>query len=205
MKAFIAAAGGFCVTLMVFAGGALTAVFFVNAEPVADRSLDMDTTALWTNQAVKVNTPSPNLQRLPARSISQLPDKNARQEEEDLARGATPQATDPLTTTAISSERTTPEANEAHIEWCFENYRSYDPRDNSYNAYSGERRRCISPYSDSAEEKANYVEAAYEGEAAMSAYESAGHVQSCFERYRSYRPEDNTYQPYGGGPRRQCE
>lgn len=33
----------------------------------------------------------------------------------------------------------------------------------------------------------------------------ADHVSYCFSRYRSYRPEDNTYQPYGGGPRRQCE
>lgn len=30
------------------------------------------------------------------------------------------------------------------------------------------------------------------------------HIQSCFDRYRSYRPEDNSYQPFGGGPRRQC-
>ena len=34
---------------------------------------------------------------------------------------------------------------------------------------------------------------------------SADHVDSCFSRYRSYRPEDNSYQPYDGGPRRQCE
>jgi hypothetical protein len=27
----------------------------------------------------------------------------------------------------------------------------------------------------------------------------------CFARYRSYRVEDNSYQPYAGGPRRQCE
>ena len=33
---------------------------------------------------------------------------------------------------------------------------------------------------------------------------SSDHVAYCFSRYRSYRPEDNTYQPYGGGPRRQC-
>ena len=31
------------------------------------------------------------------------------------------------------------------------------------------------------------------------------HVRWCSERYRSYRPEDNSYQPYGGGSRRQCE
>ncbi|RUX50229.1 BA14K family protein, partial [Mesorhizobium sp. M7A.F.Ca.AU.001.01.1.1] len=34
---------------------------------------------------------------------------------------------------------------------------------------------------------------------------SADHVDSCFSRYRSYRPEDNSYQPYSGGPRRQCQ
>ncbi|MER8725965.1 BA14K family protein [Mesorhizobium sp. M1027] len=30
-------------------------------------------------------------------------------------------------------------------------------------------------------------------------------MQYCFSRYRSYRPEDNSYQPHSGGPRRQCE
>lgn len=34
---------------------------------------------------------------------------------------------------------------------------------------------------------------------------SADHVDGCFSRYRSYRPQDNTYQPFDGGPRRQCE
>jgi hypothetical protein len=29
------------------------------------------------------------------------------------------------------------------------------------------------------------------------------HVEWCYNRYRSYRAYDNTYQPYGG-PRRQC-
>jgi hypothetical protein len=32
---------------------------------------------------------------------------------------------------------------------------------------------------------------------------SAAHVQWCYDRYRSYRAYDNTYQPYNG-PRRQC-
>ncbi|RRH95965.1 BA14K family protein [Mesorhizobium tamadayense] len=34
---------------------------------------------------------------------------------------------------------------------------------------------------------------------------SGDHIDYCFSRYQSYRPEDNTYQPYDGGPRRQCE
>ncbi len=32
---------------------------------------------------------------------------------------------------------------------------------------------------------------------------SAEHVDWCYDRYRSYRESDNTYQPYNG-PRRQC-
>jgi len=34
---------------------------------------------------------------------------------------------------------------------------------------------------------------------------SSAQAQWCYARYRSYRVEDNTYQPYGGGPRRQCK
>ncbi len=32
---------------------------------------------------------------------------------------------------------------------------------------------------------------------------SAAHVEWCYDRYRSYRASDNTFQPYNG-PRRQC-
>ncbi|MEW9836456.1 BA14K family protein [Mesorhizobium marinum] len=35
-------------------------------------------------------------------------------------------------------------------------------------------------------------------------WNASEHIASCFDRYRSYRPGDNSYQPYGGGPRRQC-
>ncbi|RAZ84204.1 BA14K family protein [Mesorhizobium hawassense] len=34
---------------------------------------------------------------------------------------------------------------------------------------------------------------------------SADHADYCFNRYRSYDPRDNSYQPLDGGPRRQCE
>jgi hypothetical protein len=61
MKMFLGILSGFSVTLAAFAAGALTAIFFVNAEPVPARSLDLDTTALWTNKAVSVNTPARDL------------------------------------------------------------------------------------------------------------------------------------------------
>lgn len=34
---------------------------------------------------------------------------------------------------------------------------------------------------------------------------SSDHVDYCFSRYRSYDPSDNSYQPFDGGPRRQCQ
>jgi len=34
---------------------------------------------------------------------------------------------------------------------------------------------------------------------------AGSHEEWCFARYRSYQPEDNSYQPFAGGPRRQCQ
>ena len=100
----------------------------------------------------------------------------------------------------------------SHVRWCESRYRSYNQDDNSYMSYSGEQRPCISPYLDAGvgdQAAQPSTEASYvEGGAAplIAAVEvSADHVESCFSRYRSYRPEDNSYQPYTGGPRRQCE
>lgn len=31
------------------------------------------------------------------------------------------------------------------------------------------------------------------------------HAEWCYGRYRSYRMDDNSYQPFGGGPRQQCQ
>ena len=34
----------------------------------------------------------------------------------------------------------------AHIEWCFDHYRSYRTYDNTYQSYDGPREQCWSPY-----------------------------------------------------------
>ena len=34
---------------------------------------------------------------------------------------------------------------------------------------------------------------------------SQNHIAYCYRKYRSYREWDNTFQPYGGGPRRECD
>ena len=118
----------------------------------------------------------------------------------------------------------------SHMEWCAVRYRSYRPEDNSYMSYNGGQQPCVSPYSGgpSQEEVASTLGAApvvraypeadsYASDPVLEeaspvqyaaddgAYAGSDHASYCFSRYRSYRPEDNSYQPFGGGPRRQCE
>ncbi len=109
----------------------------------------------------------------------------------------------------------------AHVEWCASRYRSYRPHDNSYTSFSGGQRSCISPYMDAARRLSedasppphdSYAEdidyPPMQIELSADANESINltqeHISYCFSRYRSYRPEDNSYQPYSGGPRQQC-
>ena len=128
----------------------------------------------------------------------------------------------------------TDELSAAHRAWCAERYRSYRPADDSYTSYSGVEQPCVSPFSgdmaaasgaaasDGApswvaesypelleEPAVQYASDGPDASApndalASDAFASDDHVSHCFSRYRSYRPEDNSYQPYGGGPRRQC-
>ncbi len=36
--------------------------------------------------------------------------------------------------------------NSAHVNWCYNRYRSYRDYDNTFQPYRGPRRQCISPY-----------------------------------------------------------
>ena len=94
--------------------------------------------------------------------------------------------------------------SQAHVDWCSRKYRSYQAETDSYLSYSDQMRPCVSPY-------VNDMTASVDDEPAILAASSDmtasldDHAQACMNRYRSYRVEDNTYQPYGGGPRRQCQ
>lgn len=48
-----------------------------------------------------------------------------------------------LVTGAINSSRS---SGNAHVEWCYDRYRSYRASDNTYQPYNGPRRQCYSPY-----------------------------------------------------------
>ncbi|MFI0848674.1 BA14K family protein [Mesorhizobium sp. IMUNJ 23232] len=104
----------------------------------------------------------------------------------------------------------------AHVQWCSERYRSYRPGNNSYRSYSGSQRECVSPFTSGSrtreEEEVDHADigidrphARYAVEEGPASFLTPRHIASCFARYRSYSPENNSYQPYGGGSRQQCE
>ena len=39
-----------------------------------------------------------------------------------------------------------PQRGNAHVEWCYNRYRSYRASDNTFQPYNGPRRQCVSPY-----------------------------------------------------------
>jgi BA14K-like protein len=247
----LAIVGGFVLTLAIFLSGAAVAAWFLTAKPVPQPALDLDQAEIWTEQPRTVDT-AQQFERLPARPVAPDPNSAAdfevevadKQAAELMADNELASATadneadqdlpsEPLDMTATASVEPVQsddqpaqavELNAAHVEWCANRYRSYRPRDNAYTPYSGGRRTCVSPYTETAigssedvspppEADDSYAEDAgapsfetgyVSTDANESAYVAQDHVSYCFSRYRSYRPEDNSYQPYGGGPRRQC-
>lgn len=222
MKALSAVLGGFVLTLAVFASGLAFAVWILSAEPVRQAAPTSSVAELWPREPRKVNPASQRLERLPAREVPEVAVDQVPVDRTEKPVDAAASVPDP---TATASIKPAPDEQQAlpaaHVEWCASRYRSYRPSDDHYTSYSGEQRPCISPYLDAGAakrvvqpaESASYVEATdtWSIDGNVPADETGGawlppdHVQYCFSRYRSYRPEDNTYQPYSGGPRRQCE
>jgi len=40
-----------------------------------------------------------------------------------------------------------PRMSNAHVQWCYNRYKSYRSSDNTFQPYNGPRRQCYSPYS----------------------------------------------------------
>jgi hypothetical protein len=47
---------------------------------------------------------------------------------------------------ALSSPQRRVYAGNAHVQWCYDRYRSYRASDNTFQPYNGPRRQCNSPY-----------------------------------------------------------
>jgi len=77
-----------------------------------------------------------------------------------------------------------------HLNWCSSRYRSFDPTTNTYRSFQGQVRVCQPPFEGS--EHAG-------GPTLVDAADAMPNAATwCANRYKSYRADDNTYQPYNG-------
>ncbi|EKF57492.1 BA14K family protein [Agrobacterium albertimagni AOL15] len=201
-------------------GGVVLASAALAPEEDPHRFTGLDIKDLWTMEPVRIDRTAQNLERLPPRYASHVvmvePDAQATDRSVQTAaseRGSEVADIDILVTAAIDeptsgfgADTLPPE----HFSWCEARYRSYDPVRNTYRSFSGETRPCDSPYqvevmAELDEGDAQVMTVSAGGNNPGAGMENEGHVMACMERYRSYRPSDNTYQPYGGGPRQPCQ
>jgi hypothetical protein len=169
--------------------GACMAAASVASHVVADSGppalTDLAAPDLWTTSPVKVDPHRQHYQRIPPVYSSYVTEAAA-----TVAPGVTSQPA------RSSTELQPPQPKFAteHLAWCAKRYRSFDPATNSYRSYRGEIRECASPFQQ------NIAASPEAGGTKVNAQAAA----RCAARYRSYRPEDNTYQPWEG-QRRSCE
>ena len=157
------------------------------AEPEAAFTLDVAQEPLWTTQVKRIDPNKQAYERLPA---------NPSGSPKLLALNSAKQISAPSTSRVqVILEASEPSSAEDRTdEWCSSRYRSYVQVDKSYQPVGGgPRKPCVVP--------ADVAGPATVQQAALS---NDGHVSWCMSRYRSYRAEDNSYQPFSG-PRRQCQ
>lgn len=195
MKYLLAVVGGFAFTSCTFAGGAAVAIVHLTANP-PENSARVDSTSIeFPLEPVKVDVASQNYERIgqsPAAASTITPGEKVETNMDLLTTAALPESDDE---TILSEE---------HVAWCSSRYRSYQVADNSYQPYRGGRRECLSPFFKVAkveDDETYQLAASQEADRPLT----SDFIASCMSRYRSYRVEDNTYQPYGGGPRMQCK
>ncbi|MBA1346194.1 BA14K family protein [Rhizobium sp. WYCCWR 11146] len=169
--------------------GACMAAASVASHVVADSEPhafgDLAARDLWTTTPVKVDPRQQRYERIPPLYSSYVTEASA-----VITARARPDSARPPT----KLQPPQPEFSVEHLAWCADRYRSFDPATNSYRSYSGGTRECISPFQ-------RIVAGADEG---VGTKVNAQAAARCAARYRSYRPQDNTYQPWEG-PRRSCD
>jgi hypothetical protein len=210
MKLVLSVLGALVLGVVVFfSGGVVATATLAGGDPQKREPLP-SVTSLWTTEPVKVDAIDRTLERLPARNAADKPSFDTAAVRIEPRQESTPSAISSGQQDGVGT-RDRAEANPAHVAWCESRYRSFSRGDNSYTSFSGQRRACLSPFlrnnganADSVAQVETQAQR-YAATEPQGAGSDAKHVQSCFSRYRSYRPEDNSYQPSGGGARRQCD
>lgn len=220
MKALLQLLGNLVFAVSTAVGIFVVAAGLTGPEPEPHHFKGLYAAGLWTSEPTRVDPGTQNLERLPGPVVAAALQKPRQQMANatsavkvrevaslDPTAGMEGlQSADLTGAPAPAAPAMDVQALAAHVNWCMQHYRSYDQGDNSYRAYSGERRTCRSPYVAALEAGMEPVSDIGEDPvaAAPAVVAADDHVRSCMQRYRSYRPADNTYQPFDGGPRRQC-
>ncbi|WP_082597332.1 BA14K family protein [Rhizobium sp. Root708] len=189
MKTIVTLAFGITCTVGASLGVASVASVVVT-EPESSAGLTPGASELWTTTPVKIDRAAQSFERLPA-VLSTYASSPAR-----IARTASP--AEQNIEVSMNATDGVPDFSADHLNWCASRYRSYNANMNTYRSFSGEMRSCSSPFESRQSASDKYL-----GQAAKSSFTSEGVVAWCAARYQSYRPADNTYQPYGG-QRRPC-
>lgn len=193
----------------------------------AERRLDVDEKPLWTSVPKRIDVAEQDYVRLPPRRQTAVA---AVENQEPMEQEPVVATLDTMTTGAIgpgdgtmigADEREPMNRSEAqiaarrmlqaerqaererrarHVGWCHAHYNSYDPYSDTYRAYSGQVRPCDSPYAPAGVAGT----AGDEGPRIAETVSNGRHVAWCFDHYRSYDPDTDTFQPYDG-PRKRCD
>ncbi len=174
----IASSIGLCIALL-----SLTQA--VMAEPEQHRLETASSTNLWTSTPVRIDVAKQNYDRIPALYSSYVTD----------APKVSVAAVVPAPNSKSGPEKLTLSAE--HLTWCSSRYRSYNKTTNTYQAFSGETKACMSPFQTPQRVSGEVAEAG--GDVTVNSSVTTW----CAARYKSYRTSDNTYQPYQG-VRRVC-
>ncbi len=203
MKTVMAIGSGLAGTVAAFSFGLGAALYFLDADPV-EVSHPFKAQGEAHASELPPAGPAPTRFEASAAAVSTAPPDFSEElalaeEPNEIGNAIDREQTSSISRSVVSAEPETEPS--AHVAWCSQRYRSYRAVSNTYTAYSGSVRPCVSPFGSATAARMDH-QPTVSGERVARA--DSAHAQACSERYRSYRASDNTYQPYGGGPRRQC-
>lgn len=215
MRSLFSLVLGITMAVVLFVGG-VAAASWILAEPAPHRFAHLDERPLWTNRPVAIDPQAQSFERIAAAPVPpvylamaiDVADERKPLVATAADGGAFQNASlDMEATGAIDDGALTTLAGTPHAEWCQSRYNSYRVDDNTYQPYNGPRRSCESPHmaENTAPDTARAETIAYSAASERPLVRTGNaHMTWCLDRYRSYRAEDNSYQPYNG-PRRACE
>jgi hypothetical protein len=143
---------------------------------------------LWTTTPVKINRAAQSYERLPAvtSTYASSPVRITK---------ATLLSAEKNNGLSMNASGKVAGLSGRHLDWCASRYRSFNADTNTYRSFGGEIRSCASPFANNQPDQ--FLDQAVQSSSISQ------QVAAWCARYKSYRIEDNAYQPHGG-MRRPC-